>query len=340
MIQGIGAQSSQAFPPAGNRHVDEDHHPATRGQRAGPSTAVELSEGVRDRAHGGGRDAALSQADIFKAFGRAINDLLRNVSDAFAVNREATAPQQSPPATGVDDTDDEVADGAVVGDDDALANRGMAFKALNGMGRDLRHLLREFGFGGKFAANLAHAFAKGAKEAVKQGFDFAAEITIAAARQVTSITDDGVRQSLSLVARQLSVEVNHDNGAVNISMASLAVESDVSLFTSAAPEDEGMDDAPADGTTDEAVGEPVADLSPASQPQLPAEPASATSDGHVAQLLAEFETQFLIQSVERFRNGDGEAITRLLLDAAIRISQPAGEDVPAQVPAQQTIATV
>ena len=235
---------------------------------------------------------------------------------------------------------------------------GFVRKALDTMRRDLGQVLKAFGFDSESVQEFTKAFVEPVLTALKEGMNFTAELSFAAFSQVTAISGSNFSQSTSMVAKSLSIEVNQDTGEVSVSMASLSFEQDIQIGggTSGgqAPimviDPEALDDPTALAEKILSSGIPANEEA---APQAAAKAVAAAGDddasegdddddgaaavsGPLKETLAEvrerlaedaidIQTRLAIYSVTRTTNDQGETITRLLLDAQIKVSRLEGD---------------
>lgn len=260
----------------------------------------------------------------------------------------------SPEAQAVDDTESVGEGAAAETNSKALLGEAGGFvrKALETMRRDLGQVLKAFGFDSEATQNFAQAFIEPVITALKEGVNFTAELTFAAFSQVTSVSGSSFSQSTSLVARSLEIEVNRDTGEVSVTMASLSFEQQIERrggsTGGAAPlmviDPEALDDPTAlaekileSGDVPEpGVAGPAAAVAEAADDDLDddddgAGKAAGAISTELKETLAEvreklaeeaidFQTRLAIYTVSTTRNDRDETITKLLLDAQIRIS--------------------
>lgn len=269
----------------------------------------------------------------------------------------------SPEARAVDDTESVGEGAAAETDSKSLLGEAGGFvrKALETMRRDLGQVLKAFGFDSESVQEFTKAFVEPVLTALKEGMNFTAELSFAAFSQVTAISGSNFSQSTSMVAKSLSIEVNQDTGEVSVSMASLSFEQDIriggstsggqapimvidpeklgdpaalaeKILSSGAPANDdaaaqaaakavaaGDDDAAGgDDDGDDDDGDGIAGVAG------PLKETLAEVRERLAEDAVDFQTRLAIYSVTRTTNDQGETITRLLLDAQIRISRLEG----------------
>jgi len=234
---------------------------------------------------------------------------------------------------------------------------GFVRKALETMRRDLGQVLKAFGFDSESVQEFTKAFVEPVLDALKDGVNFTAELSFAAFSQVTAISGSNFSQSTSMVAKSLSIEVNQDTGEVSVSMASLSFEQDIQiggatsggqppimvidpeklgdptalaekiLSSGVAANDEAATQAAPKGVAaagdDDAVGDgdEGGDDDDIAGVTGPLKETLAEVRERLAEDAIDFQTRLAIYSVTRTTNDQGETITRLLLDAQIRVSR-------------------
>lgn len=265
----------------------------------------------------------------------------------------------SPEAQAVDGTESVGEGAAAETDAKSLLGEAGGFvrKALETMRRDLGQVLKAFGFDSEAVQDFTKAFVEPVLTALKEGVNFTAELSFAAFSQVTAVSGSSFSQSTSMVAKSLSIEVNQDTGEVSVSMASLSFEQDIQIGGGVSggqtpimvidPENLGDPTALAEKILNS--GAPVNDeaAGPGSGPGNGGGVVTAGDDdaleidddgdeslgvsdplketlAEVRERLAEdavdFQTRLTLYSVSSYRNENGETITKLLLDAQIRIT--------------------
>jgi hypothetical protein len=237
---------------------------------------------------------------------------------------------------------------------------GFIRKALETIRHDLAKALQAFGFDNDTIQKFARAFVEPVIDALKEGVNFTAELSFAAFSQVTMSSSAGVSQSTSLVAQSLSIEVNRDTGEVSVSVAKLSFEQHI-RSTGGGQEPLLVFD-PKGLATPQELAEKILQSgempapAPAEKPvpvenegpdaaDAPAEDgAEAAPSEELARTLAELreklaedaanlQTRLTIYQVTTYRNDKGETITRLLLDAQLRLAEP-GTEATAEEEAQ------
>ena len=277
----------------------------------------------------------------------------RHGRDSLSLSPEAQALEQA------------VAEGdeAVAGSEGSSAlgqAGGFIRQALETIRHDLAKALKAFGFDSDAVQNFTKAFVEPVLAALKEGVNFTAELTFAAFSQVTTVSSNGeFSQSTSLVAQSLEIEVNHDTGEVSVSVAKLSFEQQIQsgqgggsgpvpllvidaddlatpqelaakiLAGGSAPA-EPAEPAPAE-ESEEPAAEGEADATPA--PSQTLEERLAELRGKLADEAVRLQTRLTLYSVTTTKNDKGETITKLLLDAQLKIASLA-DDAPAQEEAQ------
>jgi hypothetical protein len=184
--------------------------------------------------------------------------------------------------------------------------RGLVHKALNTLRRDLKHLLKGFGFASDVANQFAKSFIEPVVSAIKEGLSFSANLSIAAYSQTTQVSGSTISQSSSLFAEAIAIEVNQNTGEVSVSLMRLSVQEDIDI----------------------AVGDrarPLVSFGPGPvEPPAAADEADDDSPLHsllrdVQERLAfqavSLETMIAVRWVEFFDNDHGDPITRIVVDA-------------------------
>ncbi len=247
---------------------------------------------------------------------------------------------------------------------------GFVRQALETIRHDLGKALKAFGFDSDAIQNFTQAFVEPVLNALKEGVNFTAELSFAAFSQVTTLSSNGdFSQSTSLVAQSLAIEVNQDTGEVNVSLAKLSFEQDIrSVGGNAEGQQPLLVLDPEDLATPQelaakilASGEATAAAAKASTPAAAPEndgtpevgPAAegeakdveseaaaedleqslAAVRDRLAEDAVELRTRLTIYSITSYQNDKGETITRLLLDAQLRIASLA-DDAPVQEEAE------
>ena len=299
--------------------------------------------------------------DLPGMFGRTPEALGGQGRQAFLDNPATTGRDPirlSPEAQAVDDTESVGEGAAAETESKSLLGEAGGFvrKALETMRRDLGQVLKAFGFDSESVQEFTKAFVEPVLTALKEGMNFTAELSFAAFSQVTAISGSNFSQSTSMVAKSLSIEVNQDTGEVSVSMASLSFEQDIRIGSGTAggqapimvidPENlgdpaalaekilssgvpanddagvQGAAKAVAAGDDDVAEGDDDGDGLAAVSGALKETLAEVRE--RLAEDAVDFQTRLAIYSVTRTTNDQGETITRLLLDAQIRISSLEG----------------
>ncbi len=227
---------------------------------------------------------------------------------------------------------------------------GFVRKALETIRHDLGKALKAFGFDSDTVQQFTKAFVEPVLSALKEGVSFSAELSFAAFSQVTTSGAGGVSQSTTLVAQSLEIEVNQDTGEVSVSLARLSFEEQFRSSTGkgpqpllvidpdelATPEEltqqilEGgaqPAEAPEAAPAEAPEGEPgEGETGEAESEETTAQPAKELAEtladvrNKLAEDAAELQTRLTIYSISTYKNDKGESITRMLLDAQLRIS--------------------
>lgn len=237
---------------------------------------------------------------------------------------------------------------------------GFVRQALETIRQDLGKALKAFGFDSEAVQNFTQAFVEPVLNALKDGANFTAELSFAAFQQVTTMSSNGdFSQSTSLVAQSLSIEVNQDTGEVNVSLAKLSFEQDIRsvgggnaegqkpllvldpedlatpqelaakiLASGEAAAETAKTSAPDDANVvgpAESVPSAEGDETAPEEPSTELEETLAQVRERMAEDAVELQTRLTIYSVSTYKNDKGETITKLLLDAQLRISSLADE---------------
>lgn len=248
---------------------------------------------------------------------------------------------------------------------------GFIRKALETIRHDLGKALKAFGFDSAAVENFSKAFVEPVLAALKEGVNFTAELSFAAFSQVTTVSGNNVSQSTSLVAQSLEIEVNRDTGEVSVSLAKLSFEQQIQATGGEGggqapllvidPDDLASPQELAqkilDGgvqSSDTAPGETAPAAAGGSETVEGAETAAAEGEGaaegteaptaeleeklaelrnKLAEDAVDLQTRLTIYSVSTYKNDKGESITKMLLDAQLKISS-LENDAPAQEEAE------
>ncbi|MEO3430800.1 hypothetical protein AAFN88_18240 [Pelagibius sp. CAU 1746] len=256
----------------------------------------------------------------------------------------------SPEAQAVENADDAEGAGDAVAETEGKSALGQAGgflrKALETLRHDLGKALKAFGFDSAAVENFTKAFVEPVLDALKDGVNFTAELSFAAFSQVTTISGGNVSQSTSLVAQSLEIEVNQDTGEVSVSVAKLSFQQQIQatgvesgqvpllvidpddlatpqelaeeILEGAAQPVETPDAAPVeDGETGEAA---AAEGDETEVPTGELEETLAEVRRQLAEDAVDLQTRLIIYSVSTYKNDKGESITKLLLDAQLKIT--------------------
>ncbi|GAB4370055.1 MAG: hypothetical protein Kow00114_30170 [Kiloniellaceae bacterium] len=229
---------------------------------------------------------------------------------------------------------------------------GFIRQALETIRHDLGKALKAFGFDSAAVENFTKAFVEPVLAALKEGVNFTAELSFAAFSQVTTLSSNGdFSQSTSLVAQSLSIEVNRDTGEVSVEVAKFAFQQQVQSTGGALagggqtpllvidPDDlatpqelaakilasgDAAAAAAAEAAEDATAGE-TGDSAAAEEETAGAEDPLAEVRQKLLEDAAEFKARLTIYSVTSYQNDKGETITRLLLDAQLKIAALGGD---------------
>lgn len=236
-------------------------------------------------------------------------------------------------AASAEDGDDDVDDigGSLLG-----SAKGLIHSALNSISKDLSNVLKAFGFDSDIAKEFAKAFVQPVVDALKEGIDFSAKLTLAAFSQETVISGSETSQSTQLIAKSIEIEVNNSTGEVSVAVASLSIEENIhidfggGLFDGPLfPVNDPAIEPPVDGTD----AAPIVDV-PATEAPAETEPvAAAASSGAVAAsifvkeaveaLVVEqitLQSRITLRAFEQYNNEDGQLISKFRFDAAFSIT--------------------
>lgn len=266
--------------------------------------------------------------------------------DRLSLSPEALAVEQAA-------ADDDEAAAAEAEGTSALGQAGgFIRKALETIRHDLGKALQAFGFDNDAIQNFTKAFVEPVLSALKEGVNFTAELSFAAFSQVTTLSSNGdFSQSTALVAQSLAIEVNQDTGEVSVSLAKLSFEQQIEA-TGGSGQASGATPLlvidPDDLATPQelaakilasgeipAVPEATEELAAADAAEEAAAPSQALREklAELRERLAEeganLQTRLTLYSISSYRNEKGETITKLLLDAQLRITSLA-DDATAQ----------
>ncbi|MPZ10986.1 MAG: hypothetical protein GEU89_12365 [Kiloniellaceae bacterium] len=283
---------------------------------------------------------------------RALVDLGQQGRDRLSLSPQAQAVERAA-------AEDKNAGDAVAAEAEGQSPLGQAGgfvrQALETIRHDLAKALKSFGFDNDAIQNFTKAFVEPVLAALKEGVNFTAELSFAAFNQVTTTSSNGdFSQSTSLVAQSLEIEVNRDTGEVSVSLAKLSFEQQVQSTNGSGQTPLLVID-PDDLMTPQELAAKILQSgetpvsAPAETPEaVPAEdsetdelalPVEALDQGlaELRKKLAEeaisLRTRFTIHSITTYQNDKGETITKLLLDAQLKIAS-LQNDAPAQEEAE------
>ncbi len=261
----------------------------------------------------------------------------------------------SPEAQAVENTaEDAEGSGDAVAETEGKSALGQAGgflrKALETLRHDLGKALKAFGFDSAAVENFTKAFVEPVLDALKDGVNFTAELSFAAFSQVTTVSGGNVSQSTSLVAQSLEIEVNQDTGEVSVSVAKLSFEQQIQatgvegsgqvpllvidpddlatpqelaqkILDGAAQPVETLEAAPVEAGEVGETGEAAA--AEGEETEVPAgelEETLAEVRKQLAEDAVDLQTRLTIYSISTYKNDKGESITKLLLDAQLKIT--------------------
>ncbi|WP_340117351.1 hypothetical protein [Pelagibius sp. 7325] len=272
-------------------------------------------------------------------------------------DRVSLSPQAQAVEEAVAQDDGETASDVAESGNGSLLGQAGGFirQALETIRTDLGKALKAFGFDSAAVQEFTQAFVEPVLAALKEGVNFTAELSFAAFSQVTKTSSNGdFSQSTALVAQSLEIAVNQDTGEVSVSVAKISFEQQIQSTGGGALAGGGQtpllvidpDDLAtpqelaakilASGDAAAIAAAEAADAAAAEETAETIEgektPATGEPDKALAQLrekLAEdalsFQTRLTIYSVSTYQNDKGETITKLLLDAQLKIAGFAGD---------------
>jgi hypothetical protein len=271
-------------------------------------------------------------------------------------DRVSLSPQaQAAEEAAAQDDGEAAGDVAESGNGSLLGQAGSFIRqALETIRNDLGKALKAFGFDSAAVQEFTKAFVEPVLAALKEGVNFTAELSFAAFSQVTATSSNGdFSQSTSLVAQSLEIEVNQDTGEVSVSLAKISFEQQIQSTGGALagggqtpllvidPDDlatpqELAAKILASGDAAATAAAEAADEAAAEETAETAEGEETAATGELDETLAEvrnklaedalsFQTRLTIYSVSTYQNDKGETITKLLLDAQLKIAGFAGD---------------
>jgi hypothetical protein len=248
--------------------------------------------------------------------------------------------------------------------------------ALKTFSHDLRDSFKDLGFKTDMVMRLAHDVMHAAKDALKSGSDFTANLMMAAVTQTTMTNAVGSSSSsFEMVASEIEITINHSTGTVEVSAIQVEIQSQMSIgggssvpqlvdFSdtdgATAPPLLAMNDLESFLANDEGDAEaeamgPVLDSLPDVAPvegdetdPLEETDAAATEEGDgevgttedIGDIVpvpeASGVAHIIITAYERYLNSEEERITYIKLDAVIPLTTSTPESI-AEVMAEEVI---
>jgi len=276
--------------------------------------------------------------------------------DRVSLSPQAQAVEEAAAEEAAAQDDGEAAGDVAESGNGALLGQAGGFirQALETIRTDLGKALKAFGFDSAAVQEFTKAFVEPVLAALKEGVNFTAELSFAAFSQVTATSSNGdFSQSTSLVAQSLEIAVNQDTGEVSVSVAKISFEQQVQSTGGALagggqtpllvidPDDlatpqELAAKILASGDAAAATAAEAADAAAAEETAESAEGEETAATGALDQTLAElreklaedalsFQTRLTIYSVSTYQNDKGETITKMLLDAQLKVAGFAGD---------------
>jgi len=282
-------------------------------------------------------------------------------NDAPAVRAVISTSLTRGDATGSDVTGSE--DGGrrlrLGGHDFTRAAKHMIRDALKTFSHDLRDSFKDLGFKTDMVMRLAHEVMQAAKQALKSGADFTANLMMAAITQTTTTSAAGSTSSFAMVASEIEITINQSTGSIEVSVTQVEIQSQMSIGAGAATpllvdfsDTDGETVAPMlamndlesfllndDGDAEpEAMGPVLASLPDAAPVEAedadpiadPDAVATEESDGAVGATEDAGDivpvpevigvARIIITAFERYLNSEGEQITYFKLDAVIPLT--------------------
>lgn len=209
-------------------------------------------------------------------------------------------------------------------------------KAIGSLARDFGQAFESMGLGnGGDIKDMLKAFMKPMMQALRSGADFSGQLSMAAIQKTSLTSASGTSESFSLVAKSINIEINQDTGELKLDVEQVQIEQDRKVSFLAPPPVTPVIDAEAAtpppttlGDVIEAAAEPEAastetpDAPEIAQVALPLEIALPDSSEESDEgLLQTSNSRLTINSMQAFRNQDGERIVQLFADARISLSR-------------------
>lgn len=107
------------------------------------------------------------------------------------------------------------------------AARHMIGDALKTFAHDLRDSFHALGFKSDMVMRLAHDVMTAAKQALKSGADFSANLMMAAVSQTTVTGAEGSASSFEMVASGIEITINHSTGSVDVNATQVEIQANV-----------------------------------------------------------------------------------------------------------------
>jgi len=255
--------------------------------------------------------------------------------------------------------------------------RHMIGDALKTFAHDLRDSFHQLGFQSDMVMRLAHDVMQAAKQALKSGADFTANLMMAAVSQTTLTSAAGSTSSFEMVASEIEITINHATGSVEINATQVEIQSRMSLGGAGAPQlvdfmdteaggadvlpllakgdldailaaEDGAGESEAMGAVlaglsedaPEAIGEtdPAGDAEVAVAEEGDGEAAPVGEEGGIVPT-PEFAgvSHIIITAFERYLNAENEQITYIKFDAVIPLSAASPEPSVAETVAEEVM---
>lgn len=101
--------------------------------------------------------------------------------------------------------------------------------ALKTFSHDLKDSFKDLGFKTDMVKRLSHDVMHAAKDALKSGADFTANLMMAAVTQTTMTSAAGSMSSFQMVASEIEITINHSAGTVEISSTKVEIQSQMMM---------------------------------------------------------------------------------------------------------------
>lgn len=109
------------------------------------------------------------------------------------------------------------------------AAKHMIRDALKTFSHDLRDSFKDLGFKTDMVMRLAHDVMQAAKQALKSGADFTANLMMAVVTQTTTTSAAGSTSSFSMVASEIEITINQSTGSVQITATQVEIQSQMTI---------------------------------------------------------------------------------------------------------------